>query len=664
MPDAENGAIQIVTGECRALLSLHAWRDGRWVFLPLVSRDDRYVAEGDGIRVDLALSRTGDHYAYQLAIAAAQLTRLQLRLAVPGAKDVFHLIPCCIYGDNNLRGAEPGHFPNLTTEHPGNVSCAPYWEFRADRASLPVSLLCFEGGVAGVSISPYSACEPADCTSREGFIRNGVFAQLAEGDLPHACGVTLGYRNTPKSFINKDRWGEPTEHAALRASAAGRIFLRPASSRLDAHGILRAVYGEHRETPRSPVTANEAARALTDAFLRISWHPDKENFTNMHTAPDPRKRSLTAWRTLAEIGWSGGAVIGYPLLAAGRLLGNKLAVERARTMLARVADAYNPASGLLWDVCGKQEGRRLDGWWSGYLVKGVHCAYTNGSAVYYLLKSYTAARRWGTMAPRAWLETSVKVLDTLCRLQEPSGNFGYTYSPDRPAIADRDGFAGVWFVPALVLAYRATGVARYLEAARRGLAYYAVSVRALNCCGTPMDTWKSPEQEGNLGFMRGAQLLYETTGEVEFLTLLEDSAHYEYLWRYGFRARPEYPPLKGSHWNSCGGSVTSVSNPHIHPMALYVSRELGYLAGASGDSYHIARWEDGVNWALNIVSLYPEVAGYGIRGVLTERYCPSDGLTIETFPDGTPSSLWFSYNGWAAAAALEGIAEHALDSSP
>ena len=45
---------------------------------------------------------------------------------------------------------------------------------------------------------------------------------------------------------------------------------------------------------------------------------------------------------------------------------------------------------------------------------------------------------------------------------------------------------------------------------------------------------------------------------------------------------------------------------------------------------------------------------------MTERFCPSDGLTIETLPDGTPSSIGFTYNGWAAAALLEGLAESML----
>jgi hypothetical protein len=659
----DDGTVRIERSGVTGVVSLHAGCDDGWIRLKLAIDGDGYVAKQDGLRACLTLRPDGDDYHYTLTLEAAQPTRLQLKLSVPDAEQLFHLVPACLYGDNNLHGAEPGHFPNLTHEHPDNVSCAPYWEFRADRASLPLSVLCSEGVVAGVSIDPYSDCEPAACSSDEGFVRNGVFAELARDESGPACGVTLGYRNTPMSFINKDQWGEPTEHRLLRGTAGGHLFLRPSSSRLDAHDLVQSVYDDRRECPQAPIGHEEAARALTHAFMHVNWDEQHENFTNMHTVPDALKIELTAWRTTSEIGWSGGAVIGYPVLAAGHLLGDEQVMARARIMLDRVADATNPASGLLWDVCGPPDGKGLAGWWHGYLVRDVHCAYTNGSAVYYLLKSSVAAQRWGLDAPSRWVETATAVLDTVCTLQKDDGSFGYTYYPDRPEIADDVGFAGVWFVPALVLAYRITGRESYLDAAQRGLAYYATSVRALCCCGAPMDTWKSPDQEGNLGFLRGAQLLHETTGRDEYLELLDASARYEYLWRYGFRTRPEYPPLKGSHFSSCGGSVTSVSNPHIHPMGLYVSRELAYLAEQTGDAYHHARWEDGVNWSLNIVSLYPDVAGYGIPGVLTERYCPSDGLTIETFADGSPSSIWFAYNAWAAAAALEGLVE-LLDSYP
>lgn len=639
-------------------LAVNYWTAGGWQALALTGAHGRYAATGGGIDARLEIIKKGDGWTYRLTFTASFPTRLQLALELPEAQQPFHLIPAVIFGDNNLAGAEPGHYPNLTLEHPGNVSCSSYWEARADRASHPVSLLLFDGGIAGISIDPYAESRPED--GAEAFVRNGLFAQLAHDGSPHACGVTLGYRNTPRTFVNKQEWAESTEHRMREGTVGGRIFLQQAASRLEAHGIIRQVYRDYHQAPEEPMSRREAVSALTHAFLTVNWQPEREHFTNMRCI-DPAKKTLTPWRTLAEVGWTGGGTIAYPLLVAGHLLGDSEALERARYLLDWVARACNPASGLLWDVCGKHEGAGVNWWWSGLIVQDCHCAYTNGNGLYYLLKALSFSQNALSEDHPEWLDTACRVLDTMTKLQLPTGSFGYTYSTERPEILDAEGYAGVWFVPALVLAWQQTGREAYLQAARRGLAFYHQAVRDLTCSGTPMDTWKAVDQEGVLGFIRGAALLHQATGDAAYLSMLEDGAHYEYLWRYGFRARPQYPPLQGSPWNSCGGSVTSTSNPHIHPMGVYISAELRYLARQTGDAYHASRSEDGLGWGVNCVGLYPDISGYGIRGVLTERFCPSDGLVIETFPDGSPSSIWFSYNGWAAAAVLEGLCEDLLD---
>jgi hypothetical protein len=653
----QSGAVSMVQGSLAAELRLSYWQNCAWHPMDLRKMDDRLEAGHNGVSVSLMLSpvASGCH-CYTVALTSSFPTRIRLALEVPLAHaDPFHIIPACLLGDNNLRGAEPGHFPNLTREAAESVSCSPYWEFRADRAALPLSMLLFQGGVAALSIQPYTQAGLQLTTSREGFIRNGVCAMLGDGGgVPHACGVTIGYRNTPVSFVNKDQWGVPTEHLVVEAEASGFIHLHEGTDRLVAHSVIRQVYDALHERPQVPITSEAGIRFLTRAFLDVNWQEDREHFTNLW-CKDAGKCSLTPWRTLAEVGWTGGGVIAHPLLMAGVLYSDDMAVKRAVYLLDWMAKAYNPASGLLWDVCGKNEGVGVNGWWSGYLVKDVHCAYTNASGVYYLLKSYEFLLEHQRDSNRKWLHTACQVLDTMLTLQFADGRYGFTYSTTEPRIVDADGFAGVYWAAAMAIAARITGNRRYTDSARRAMEFYRESVRSLCCCGTPMDTWKSPDQEGNLGFMRAAAELFRTTRNEDWLTLLEEGAYYEYIWRYGFRSRPEFRPLKGSHWSSVGGSVTSVSNPHIHPMGVFVSRELDLLATHSGSAYHRQRRQDGLDWALNSISLYPTVTGYGQPGVMTERFCPSDGLTIETLPDGSPSSMWFSYNGWAAAAVLEGL---------
>jgi hypothetical protein len=248
------------------------------------------------------------------------------------------------------------------------------------------------------------------------------------------------------------------------------------------------------------------------------------------------------------------------------------------------------------------------------------------------------------------------VLNTAIDLQRHDGAFGYVFSHSEKRVVDFDGFAGCWFAAALPLAWRLTGENRYRESAERALRHYWTFVRELTCWGSPMDTFKSVDSEGNLAFIRAARLMHEFTGENIYLDMLTDAAHYEYLWRYGFRTRPQAPPLKGSQWNSCGGTITSVSNPHIHPMGVVATDDLEYLAAKTGDDYHNARGDDGIAWLMNTMELYPDVVGYGRYGVLSERTCPSDGLLVERYYDtGAPASTWWSYNAWAAGSAMEAL---------
>jgi hypothetical protein len=96
-------------------------------------------------------------------------------------------------------------------------------------------------------------------------------------------------------------------------------------------------------------------------------------------------------------------------------------------------------------------------------------------------------------------------------------------------------------------------------------------------------------------------------------------------------------------------------------MSVVVTEDLHYLAKQTGDNYHASRADDGIAWLLQTMELYPDVAGYGRYGVLSERTCPSDGLLAEVFYDTrAPSSLWWSYNAWAAASAMEALAERLL----
>ncbi len=97
-------------------------------------------------------------------------------------------------------------------------------------------------------------------------------------------------------------------------------------------------------------------------------------------------------------------------------------------------------------------------------------------------------------------------------------------------------------------------------------------------------------------------------------------------------------------------------------MGVNITSELIYIYKNTGDKYHLNRAADGLCWGLATADMYPKTTGYGQLGVITERYCPSDGLTIEKYTDtGEPSSIWFTFNGWAGVSILEGLTETLLE---
>jgi hypothetical protein len=293
-----------------------------------------------------------------------------------------------------------------------------------------------------------------------------------------------------------------------------------------------------------------------------------------------------------------------------------------------------------------------------------HSAYTNAEAAYYLLQAALLTQaRTGTPVG-AWSRPALAALETMLTLQRQDGHYGFAYEVDRAAVADWDGFAGCWWVPAMCAAFELTHDRRFLHSAQRAMELYAAGVGQLEVWGTPMDAWKGNDEEGVLPFIRGARMLHQATGDNRYLDMLRLGAEYEFLWRYLFNAMPEAEPLKSAGWHSCGGSLTSVSNPHIHPMGLLIAPDLEYLADKTGDTHVASRLNDSLEWARNCLQLFPGKTGYGRLGWTGERYCPSDGLLIAKFADGSPASTELGLNLWAASAMLEGLMGAKTDHSP
>ena len=163
------------------------------------------------------------------------------------------------------------------------------------------------------------------------------------------------------------------------------------------------------------------------------------------------------------------------------------------------------------------------------------------------------------------------------------------------------------------------------------------------------------DNEGILAYVRAVKILHEITNEEYLLDHMRDALNYECSFKLSYNTPVSVMPLSGIGWSSCGGSITSVANPHIHPMSSTIIPEMRYYVDARRDEYLSARLEDTINWSLQTFNTFEGEYGYGGPGWMSERFCFCRGLLTEKYPDGSIASTWFALMPWASASIIEGL---------
>ena len=107
--------------------------------------------------------------------------------------------------------------------------------------------------------------------------------------------------------------------------------------------------------------------------------------------------------------------------------------------------------------------------------------------------------------------------------------------------------------------------------------------------------------------------------------------------------------------------MTSVSNPHIHPMSSNIIGELLYYVENKDDEYIRNRMMDTIGWSCQTYNTYDHEYDYGKKGWMSERFCYSEGLVKEKYSNGSFASTWFCLMPWAGGAILDGLSGDCWD---
>ena len=174
------------------------------------------------------------------------------------------------------------------------------------------------------------------------------------------------------------------------------------------------------------------------------------------------------------------------------------------------------------------------------------------------------------------------------------------------------------------------------------LHYFDAFVKKCECYGGPLDTDKAVDDEGILAYVRAVRILHEITKEEYLLEHMLYALHYEFSFKLCYNTPITVKPLSEIGWSSCGGSITSVANPHVHPMSSTIIPEMRYYVNLRADDYVRSRLEDTVKWSLQTFNVTDKEYGYGEPGWISERFCFCQGLLTEKYSDGSPASTWFA----------------------
>ena len=604
------------------------------------------------------------------------IIRIALCAGGPDAAARFFL-PGFMYGTN--RGDAPlvtdSKTPRLRPKD--GFPASTWWMVRSDRLSHPCAIMFLGGRVLGLSASPYYVRSGADRAAwRPG--RSGSFDQyagfgcsLAEGEVWY----TLGYENAPWMFVDSHRIlprKEPDENcfrigAGETVTVTLHCFDFPAEDEREIHRVLKWVYTAWHESPRRQSSVYDTVRDIAAAVSGDAWIPESHCYAGFVFD----RGGYFENRLLPSLSWTNGLAAAVPMLLSARRLRNETMRAQALDCIDHiVSTCVNGKNGLPYTA--EQDGCWSNrGWWYDKQPVPGHAAYLVGQGVYLVLKAYECEKAEGILH-EDWLAFARRAVAATEQSRSRDGEYPCIFSEQTGAGLEYDSFAGAWCLAAAARFCRLTGERSYLPGLLRSEKWYHDAyVRRQECYGGPLDIDKNIDSEGVLAYIRAVRDLHgilcggspaDPAGQDLLLDHLRDALYYEFSFKFCYNSPVRVPPLGTVGWSSCGGSITSVTNPHIHPMSSSVMDETAYYLRFREDGYIRSRLEDTLLWSCQCHNTRDGEYGYGKTGWMSERFCHSEGLLTEKWPDGSPASTWFALMPWACGSILEGLAGDAWQS--
>lgn len=358
-----------------------------------------------------------------------------------------------------------------------------------------------------------------------------------------------------------------------------RLHIFPAKLKTD----LLSKFAEVREDIESnsslvpELPFSEAWRILEEKHNRENWS-EKYSFYNVGTSG--------AINELWQLGWVGGCISTYPLLASGSEISRQRAVKNLDTVL----NATQARSGFFYGM-GDGETFFSDGF-SGPHPCSMHLVRKNGDALYFFIKHFLVMDHLNmseSIKPQ-WKTAVRKLADAFVNLWKRYGQLGQFINIETAEILVGGSTCGSIVPAGLVMAGQYFDEPAYLTAAQEIAEDYLNQFRQSGITtGGPGEILQAPDSESAFALLESMIVLYERTNDEKWLTAAKQVAHLCMTWCVSY----DYRFPKGSLFDrlnirSAGAVFANVQNKHGAPAICTLSGDsLLRLYRYTGDEIYI-----------------------------------------------------------------------------
>ncbi len=557
--------------------------DGAETVIPFVGMEqDCSVYRDDKNEVRMTVEQKSDTLFYlrrtwKNLSSETRSVRLALRV-----KEMFsaakYLIPCV-----NVNGNEFG----AGLEPKGLERDGQRWVFAYDRVSIPAYTLtenCEFACALFASTEDRASLESSCSIFRD---RDGGFVQ----ELSHPVA------ELPLTYSDRDKYADGYE--TFFTMAPGETitlgaYLSVSKPRWENYGICDvldtalSLYGDNRALS-TPENRDLWDRSIAFAKSLITDYNGKKGFI-IGFLPDGNGGFAYRGDRCFELAWCGQNILFSRMLIEDYIrFGHKDSLDDALEILDTRVALCTAKTGLL--AAQLRDYENLDA------ATADTC--NMGYGAYELIRTYLTLQKIGIDKP-AYLDAARGFCDFFVEHYSDTYGFGKQWRLDGTCI-DEGGSIGGFVIPALVKLYEVTGEDKYLDLAKRAMRFYMTrDLDKFVCTAGALDTC-CVDKETSFPFVVSGILLYQTTGDAQYLEDAKRAAYYFTSWMFHYN--PVYGADSEIHeYDVTVMGLTSVSAQHHH-LDMYAGIIVPYLrtlADLTGDE----------NWRIRADMMWRAVTQY------------------------------------------------------